>query len=339
MKINRLIRSLGISSLALLFGVVCAVPGVQAAPETILRIAGTMPIGHFMTRTKERFAQIVQEKTGGRIKIEVYPANQLFSDKDMAKALPAGSVEMGQVNLAMLAGLVPALGIMEIPYFFKDRDHMYRTEASPKFMQILDQELESKNLKMIFWMDYGMMSFIGKKPLRKLEDFKGKRIRGYSEISTQLIIALGGAPVFLSVSEVYLALQRQTIDGTLTSTCSVFERKFYEVTKYLTYCKIEEVPLVPAVLINLKIWNSLPPDVKKIMSDVANENQTWGFKEALKETDECLSEVKKRGMEIYYLPDKEKQRWVEATKPLLGKYLERTGKAGKDLVEEANRLR
>jgi len=183
------------------------------------------------------------------------------------------------------------------------------------------------------------MSFIGKKPLRKLEDFKGKRIRGYSELSTLLIQALGAGPVFLSVGEVYLALQRGTIDGTLTSTCSVYERKFYEVTKYLTYVTINEVPLVPAVLINSKIWNKLAPDIQKAMLEASKDNQEWGFKEALKETEECLAEVKKGGMEIYYMPDTEKKRWIDATKPLLGKYLERAGKAGQALVDEANKLR
>ena len=339
MKVNRILGLSGILSLVVLVGIASYVPQAQAAPETILRMAGTMPIGHYMTRTEERFGELVLQKTGGRVKVEVYPANQLFSDKDMAKAIPAGSIEMGQVNLAMFAGLIPALGILEMPFFFKDRAHLHRVEASLNFMKILDQELAAKDLKMMFWMDYGMMSFIGKKPLRKLEDFKGKRIRGYSELSTLLIQALGAGPVFLSVGEVYLALQRGTIDGTLTSTCSVYERKLYEVTKYLTYVTINEVPLVPAVLINLKIWNKLAPDIQKAMLEVSKDNQEWGFKEALKETDECLAEVKKGGMEIYYMPDTEKRRWIEATKPLLGKYLERAGKPGQALVDEANKLR
>ena len=78
-----------------------------------------MPIGHFMTRAKERYAQILDEKTGGRLKIEVYPAGQLFSDKDMTRALPAGSVEMGACNLALLEGSGSGIGNYGAPLFLR----------------------------------------------------------------------------------------------------------------------------------------------------------------------------------------------------------------------------
>jgi tripartite ATP-independent transporter DctP family solute receptor len=311
-----------------------------AKPEFTLRMAGTMPIGHFMTRAKERYAQILEEKTGGRLKIEVYPAGQLFSDKDMTRALPAGSVEMGACNLALLEGLVPVLGIMGLPYFFESREHIRRVEHSPQFMQIINEELEKKNMRLIFWMDYGLMSFISKKPLHKLEDFKGKRIRVLGDITTQLIQAFGGAPVFMGTGETYMALQRGTIDGVLTSLPSVYERKLFEVAKQFTFCEIQDILVTPAVLINLKIWNSLPPEIQKAMYDEGQEVEEWGFKESLRETDECLSELKKKGVEVYYLPDQEKKRWKEtANKPILTYYLKQVGAPGSKAVAEVDRLR
>jgi TRAP-type C4-dicarboxylate transport system substrate-binding protein len=318
------------------------IPQAQGAskPEFTLRIAGTMPIGHFMTRQKERYAQILDEKTGGRLKIEVYPAGQLFSDKDMTRALPAGSVEMGACNLALLEGLVPVLGIMGLPYFFESREHIRKVEHSPKFMQLINEELEKKNMRLIFWMDYGLMSFISKKLLHKLEDFKGKRIRVLGDITTQLIQAFGGAPVFMGTGETYMALQRGTIDGVLTSLPSVYERKLFEVAKQMTFCEIQDILVTPAVLINLKIWKGLPPEIQKAMYDVGQNVEEWGFKESLKETDECLSELKKRGVEVYYLPDSEKKRWKEAAnKPILSYYLKQVGEPGKKAVEEVDRLR
>ena len=318
------------------------IPQAEAVskPEFTLRMAGTMPIGHFMTRAKERYAQILDEKTGGRLKIEVYPAGQLFSDKDMTRALPAGSVEMGACNLALLEGLVPVLGIMGLPYFFENREHIRKVEHSPNFVRLINEELEKKNIKLIFWMDYGLMSFISKKPLHKLEDFKGKRIRVLGDITTQLIQSFGGAPVFMGTGETYMALQRGTIDGVLTSLPSVYERKLFEVAKQMTFCEIQDILVTPAVLINLKIWNGLPPDIQKAMYDVGQDVEEWGFKESLKETDECLSELKKRGVEVYYLPDKEKKRWKEAAnKPILTYYLKQVGAPGKKAVEEVERLR
>jgi tripartite ATP-independent transporter DctP family solute receptor len=316
-------------------------PALGAAkPEFTLRIAGTMPIGHFMTRAKERYAQILYEQTGGRLKIEVYPAGQLFSDKDMTRALPAGSVEMGACNLALLEGLVPVLGIMGLPYFFDSREHIRKVEHSKNFVQLINDEMQKKNMQLLFWMDYGLMSFISKKPLHKLEDFKGKRIRVLGDITTQLIQAFGGAPVFMGTGETYMALQRGTIDSVLTSLPSVYERKLFEVAKQMTFCEIQDILVTPAVLINLKIWKGLPPEIQKVMNEVGQDIEEWGFKESLKETDECLSELKKRGVEVYYLPEREKKRWKEAAnKPILSYYLKQVGEPGKKAVAEVDRLR
>jgi len=92
--------------------------GAQSGkPDFLFRCAGTMPLEHFMTRTLEYYAKIIQERSKGRMKIEIYPVNQLFSDKDLPKALPSGAVDMAQVNMAMWTGLVPSLGVQEMPFF------------------------------------------------------------------------------------------------------------------------------------------------------------------------------------------------------------------------------
>jgi TRAP-type C4-dicarboxylate transport system substrate-binding protein len=183
------------------------------------------------------------------------------------------------------------------------------------------------------------MALIGKKPIRTLEDFKGKRIRGMGEVSTEIIKALGGAPAFLSVGEVYMALQRATIDGVYTSTCSVYERKFSEVTKYYTLMKYGELNVAPAMLMNLKKFKELPADLQKILLEMAAEAQTWGLDQAVKGTDECLGGLKEKGMEISQLSDQERKRWAEASKGILTGYLSRTGKTGQILVDEVNKVR
>jgi TRAP-type C4-dicarboxylate transport system substrate-binding protein len=172
-----------------------------------------------------------------------------------------------------------------------------------------------------------------------MEDFKGKRIRGYGEISTEILKALGGAPVFMSVGEVYLALQRGTIDGVLTSTCSVYERKFYEVTKYFTLIRCGEIQNQPAVLVNLKKYQQLPADMQKLLVDASKDAQDWGLDIALKGTDDCLAKLKEGGMEIYNLPEQEKNRWAAATKEVTVRYLERTGEKGKALMEAVEKTR
>jgi len=310
-----------------------------AKPEILFRCAGTMPLEHYMTKTLEYYAKLIQERSKGRMKIEIYPVNQLFSDKDLPKALPSGAVDMGQVNMAMWAGLIPTLVVEELPFFYKDRDHFFRAMISPGVRNLLDKEFEGKGVKVLFWMDYGYSAMIGKKPLKTLEDFKGKRIRVFGEISAETVKDLGGAPLFLSVGEVYLALQRGTIDGVYTSTCSVYERKFYEVVKYFTLIRVGEFQNQPAVLVNLKKYNQLPADLQKILVETSKDAQDWGLDQALKGTDECLAGLKEKGMEIYYLPEQEKARWAAATKGIMTGYLARTGKAGQALIDEVNKTR
>jgi len=343
MKIRKSIVFCGFAVLTLLTfslnGVVPQAAAQGAKAEFLFRCAGTMPLDHYMTKTLEYYAKLVGERSTGRVKIEIYPANQLFADKDLPKALPSGAVDMAQVNMAMWSGLIPSLVVEELPFYYKDRDHFFRAMISPGVRTLLDKDFESKGAKVLFWMDYGYTGLIGKKPIKTVEDFKGKRIRGYGEISTEILKALGGAPVFMSIGEVYLALQRGTIDGVLTSTCSVYERKFYEVVKYFTLIRCGEFQNQPAVLVNLKKYQQLPADLQKLLVDTSKDAQDWGLDIALKGTDECLAKLKEGGMEIYYLPEAEKKKWAEATKGITTRYLERTGEKGKTLMEAVEKTR
>ncbi len=328
--------------IALAFGLMGLVPQAAAQgakAEFLFRCAGTMPLEHYMTKTLEHYAKLIDQRSKGRMKIEIYPANQLFADKDLPRALPSGAVDMAQVNMAMWSGLIPSLVVEELPFFYKDRDHFFRAMISPGVRNLLDKDFETKGAKVLFWMDYGYTGLIGKKPIKTVEDFKGKRIRGYGEISTEILKALGGAPVFMSIGEVYLALQRGTIDGVLTSTCSVYERKFYEVVKYFTLIRCGEFQNQPAVLVNLKKYQQLPADLQKLLVDASKDAQGWGLDIALKGTDECLAKLKEGGMDIYYLPEREKKRWADATKGITIRYLERTGEKGKALVEAVEKTR
>ena len=322
-----------------LAGIVPPASAQTGKPEFLFRCAGTMPLEHHMTRTLEYYAKLILERSKGRMKIEIYPVNQLFSDKDLPKALPSGAVDMAQVNMAMWAGLVPSLAVQEMPFFYKDREHFFRAMISPGVRNVLDKDFETKGVKILFWMDYGYSALIGKKPLRTLEEIKGKRIRVFGEISSEFLRALGAAPVFMSVGEVYLALQRGTIDGVLTSTCSVDERKFFEVTKHFTLIKVGEFQNQPAVLVNLKKYQELPPDLQKLVVEASKEAQDWGLAASLKDTDQCLDNVKAKGMQIYYPTDNEKKRWAEAAKGIMANYLKRTGNVGKELIEEVNKMR
>ena len=305
--------------------------------EITLRYAGDLPVGHYLTLGQEFFAKRVDEISKGRVKVEVYPAGQLFSAKDYAKVLPAGAVDMAQVGAAQWGGLVPVTNITELPLFFDDWPHMWRLIDNPELNEIYRKGYEKVNVKHLFWTQDATIGFATKFPLKTMEDFKGKRIRVPTELLSHTVKALGGAPAYMGGGEVYMALQRGTVDGALSSLTSFADRKYYEVTKYVT----EPTFIYPIYvgLMNLKKWNDLPVDVQKILEAAGKETQEWGRRELQKAETQSLEEVKKHGMEVYYLPKAEKQLWRKACKPVHDLVVQKTGDLGPRLFELAEKAR
>jgi len=203
----------------------------------------------------------------------------------------------------------------------------------------MKQEAIDRNagFKVLYWMHYGWAGFASKMPLKTLEDFKGKRVRGVGEIVLEGIKALGAAPTFMGGGEVYMALQRGTIDGANAGVSSFVERKYYEVTKYVSCPDFTNGMAV--TLINKKKWDSLPGDVQKAMLEAATEAQVWTRKEAEKADTESLVILKEKGMDVYDPPEKEKARWREACKPLQEFYIKRAGEKAKMVLEVSEKLR
>ena len=308
-----------------------------ANPELILRYAGDLPIGNHLTRGQEFFAKRVDEITKGRVKIEVYPAGQLFTAKDYMKAIPSGAVDMAQCAVSQWSGLVPSITILDLPFFYDGWPHMWRFLDS-QGGETLFKELEKVGVKPLFWMQDGSIGFATKTPLKKLDDFKGKRIRVFSELGAYTVKALGGGPTFMGGGEVYMALQRGTVDGGISSITSFVDRKYYEVTKYVTEPRF--MFAVYTCLINLKKWDQLPADVQKMLLSAAKETEEWGRKEVQKVEMEALEELRKKGMEIYSLPKEEKELWRKAAcKPTEDIIIGITGDLGKKLLEAAEKIR
>jgi tripartite ATP-independent transporter DctP family solute receptor len=275
--------------------------------EFTLRFAGNLPVTHHVTKGQEFFAKLIEERTGGRVKVPVFPAGQLFADKDMMKAIPSGAVEMAEVTLSQWTGLAPGLLLLDLPMYFNDRQHIWRT-VDGEVGEIFKKDLERAGVKLLYWMDYGEVELALKIPIRKLEDFKGQRIRVFGELLAESIRALGAAPAFLGAGEMYMALQRGTVDGVLSGPTSFYERKLFEVTKYQTDGDFGFAMF--GVLINLNKWNELPPDIQKIILASSREAQEWGRKEAEKMDNESVKLAEQKGMEIisYSVTEKERLR-------------------------------
>jgi tripartite ATP-independent transporter DctP family solute receptor len=336
MKMRGVLKSLGF--LATLFLTMAGFFGIShgANPEVTFRSASDLPIGNHLTRAQEFYAQRVGEISKGRVLVEVYPAGQLFAAKDYPKAVPSGAVDMAQCWAAQWTGLVPSISVLDLYFFYDDWPHFWRTIDSGAG-EILSKDMEKAGVKTLYWIQDGTDAFATKGPLKKLDDFKGKRIRVGTELGSHAVKNLGGAPAFMGGGEVYMALQRGTVDGATSSVTSFRDRKYFEVTKYVTDPGCFYAPYMGVM--NLKKWNGLPADIKKILLEAGKDTQAWGRKEVLKESAEALGDLKKNGMEIYYLPKEERELWKKACKPLENIIITKTGDLGRQLLALAEKVR
>jgi tripartite ATP-independent transporter DctP family solute receptor len=321
----------------IMLGWVIRCPEASAA-QIILRYPGSTQLDHHVTRGQELYAKLVMERTNNRVKVEVYPAGQLFSDKDLTRALPAGSVEMGSAHAGMMSGLAPTLLLQTLPFFYKDYPHWYWSLDS-KAGDIVKQEMEEKgNVKFLYWAEYEALNFTSKVPLEKLEDFKGKRIRAPGEMETQAVKSLGAAPAFLGAAEVYPALQRGTVEAVMSGLASFWVRKYFEITKHITLAEVNWGTF--PTLINRKVWDGLPKDIQTIFLEAGKETQEWVRKEAEKAQLESLNLLKGKGMVVYQVPEKERERWKQACMPCLEIFSQRVGaERGKNLLDLVGNMR
>jgi tripartite ATP-independent transporter DctP family solute receptor len=316
---------------------VVPVSGLAAEAQYILRYAGVLPVNHNVTQAQQLFARLASERTNGRLKIEVFPAGQLFTDKDIPKALTEGALDMGTSTLAIWTGLVPSALVSELTLIFHDRDHHIRFEDSGGG-NILRREVENKGVKFINWLwTVEGSCFCTNKPIRKAEDFKALRIRSHGEIVSESLSSMGAVPVFLGAAEVYMALQRGTIDGTTAAPSNILSRKFHEVTKNIT-----DIPgfqfVTYWVLVNKKKWDSLPPDIQKVILEAGQEAQKWNRDQEAKDAVDAAGVLKSKGKEIYTLPPAEVEKIRKAASPaVISYFLKRTGELGKTLLTEIDK--
>ena len=193
-------------------------------------------------------------------------------------------------------------------------------------------ELKKKGVRPVIWADYGFVQFANsKKEITKPEDFAGLKLRGYGELPSETIKALGASPVTMGSGEVYMAIQRGVVDGQTSGTTAMYDRKMFEVTKYLTITNHAYPEFILAM--NEKSFQKLTPEQQKIVTDAANEVRDELRKNAKAEDMAALEKLKEKGMQVYVVPEAELPAWQSATKPVWDIFVKHTGDLGKELIE------
>lgn len=299
--------------------------------KTNIRLAYNLPQDHHISKGIETFAEEVIEKSGGNVNVQVYPAGQLLSDKDMNQSLLSGGVEMGVNSSTLWSSTVPSMGIFDVPYVFNDYSAVGEA-VSGEFGDKLRGAMEEKGAKVLMFADYGFVQFANnKRELKSPDDFKGLKIRSIGDLPSELIKAYGASPVFMGGGEVYMALQRDTVDGATSGTTAMLQRKYDEVTKYLTINNYAYLEFLLAV--NKDFWDGLPEKTQQLLTETAEETETWIREQAEQEDHDSADQLAEKGMEVYKVPEDELQGWKDKAAPVRDIFIDNAGELGEELLE------
>ena len=276
------------------------------------------------------FKKLAEERTKGRVKVEVYPNSTLYKDNEEVDALQLGAVQMLAPSLAKFGPLgVRDFEAFDLPYLFDNYDQLHKITYGPVGAALF-KKLEPKGIIGLAYWDNGFMDMSANKPLRKPADFRGLKMRiQSSKVLDSQMRALGAIPQVMAFSEVYQALQTGVVDGTENPPSNLYTQKMYEVQKYLTLS--DHHYLGYAVIVNKKFWDGLPADIRKTLEQCMVETTKYVNEIAKKENDDALEAVRKSGKtEIITLTPEEKREWKKA---LIKVHKENESRIGKALIE------
>lgn len=316
---------------ALMVALVMVFAATGAFATTTIRLSNQLPPKHYISKTAEVFAEKVAEYSGGEMEVKVFHSAQLFKDTEIVEALQEGIVEMGLVPINKWSGMVPATSIFSMPFVFADHAALvdFINGGADK---LFDAEFKKFDTKIVFWVDYGFVQFFNsKRPLKTPADFDGLKIRTFSTATADTVKALGGTPAVMSSSEMYMALQRGTVDGATTGSAAAVSRKLFEVQKYMTACNYSAAQFF--VQSNLEWWEGLSDEQKDILTRAGKDAENWVRSEIGTSEANARKTLTEQGMEIYELNPAERQAFVEATAPVRDGFTKQTGELGEKLME------
>jgi len=304
--------------------------GAQAAPIIIKFshvVANDTPKG----QAANYFKKLAEERTKGRVKVEVYPNSQLFKDKEEMEALQMGSVQMLAPSLAKFAPLgLKEFEVFDLPFIFDDYNELHKVTQGPVGAKLL-KKLETKGLIGLAYWDNGFKVMSANKPLKNVTDLKGLKMRiQSSKVLDSQMRSVGAIPQVLAFSEVYQALQTGVVDGTENPPSNLYTQKMHEVQKYVTMSN--HGYLGYAVLVNKKFWMGLPADIRAALESSMKDATAFANSVAKKDNDQAMAGVKKSGKsQIITLTPAERAAWKKAMDKT---HKDNMGRIGADIVKE-----
>jgi C4-dicarboxylate-binding protein DctP len=320
-------------ALALGLGVAATVQGeaqAQGAAPIVIKFSHVVAPNTPKGKGADKFKELAEKYTEGKVKIEVFPNSQLYKDKEEMEALQLGAVQMLAPSLAKFGPLgAREFEVFDLPFLFKDTAALQKVTNGPIGKELF-AKLDSKGITGLAYWDNGFKVYSANKPINNPTDMQGLKIRiQSSKVLDAQVRATGSIPQVMAFSEVYQALQTGVVDGQENAPSNVFTQKMHEVQKniilsnhgYLGY----------AVIVNKKFWDAIPADTRAKLDKAMAEATAYSNEVANKENVDALAAMKASGKTtISDLTADQRKAWVKAMIPV---HKDMESRIGKELIE------
>jgi tripartite ATP-independent transporter DctP family solute receptor len=318
--------------------VAMAAMGIVSAQEKTIKFANQNAVGHPVVQGMEKFKEIVEKNSGGKLKVNVFPGGALGSDQANVSAIQGGTIEMASMNSGIFASQVKDFAVFDFPFMFasgKEADVV----VDGAFGKKMHAKLEEKGIVGLGYYELGFRHMTnGKRAINKVSDIEGLKLRVIpNPINVDWVKALGANPTPLPFPELYAALEQGAVDGQENPVATINGAKLFEVQKHLALTGHQYNP--QSVVISKKFWDTLSGAEKKIISDAVAESAVFQRTTARALESGTLENMKKNGMQVTTLPASEMAILREKMKPVIAKFGEPIAATVSELQAELAKLR
>ncbi|SFP56138.1 C4-dicarboxylate-binding protein DctP [Bradyrhizobium sp. Ghvi] len=307
-----------------------AVPASAQSP-IIIKFSHVVATDTPKGKASEKFKELAEKYTNGKVKVEVYPNSTLYKDKEELEALQLGSVQMLAPSNSKFGPLgIREFEVFDLPYILPDLKTLRKVTEGPLGAKLL-KLLEPKGITGLAYWDNGFKQMSANKKLIAPADYQGVKFRIQSSRVLQAQFkALGSLPQVMAFSEVYQALQTGVVDGQENTWSNIYTQKMHEVQKYITETNHGYIGYV--VIVNKKFWDDLPADIRDPLSKAMKEATDFNNAQSQKENEDALAEIKKSGKtEIIKLTPEQDEAMRKAMEPV---YKDAASRVGQPLIDE-----
>lgn len=278
-----------------------------------------------------RFKELVEQRAGDKVEVQVYPNSQLFGDNKVLEAMLLGDVQFAAPTLSKFSRYTKQLQVFDLPFLFEDIEAVERFQSGPKGQQLL-RSMDDVGLIGLGYLHNGMKQLSASNPLKVPADAEGKKFRIMSsDVLQAQFEAVDAVPLKKPFSEVFTLLQTKAIDGQENTWSNIYSKKFFEVQPYITESNHGLVDYM--VVTSAVFWDELDDELRKTLKESIDEAILHGNKVALKKSLGDRQAIIDSGRsEVLSITSEERQQWVEAMKPVWDQFEE---EIGADLIQTA----